>query len=211
MTRSAEPCASTERTCEACGLRVFEREFVTLCQEGILFDRTLKENLLLGRPAATIKELRAGHRNCRSRRIAPETSQELGYATRTREGNALSGGERQRVALARAVLQHPSLLLLDESTSALDAPSERRIFTSLAHYFANQTIVFISHTGLRAQVGGPRCCFESGGSRRSGHARTTNRQERVVFLLARRGHASTLYSDTLFVFASDLSVCFPSV
>src|SRR6266404_8046933 len=46
---------------------------------------------------------------------------------------------------ARAVLQRPSLLLLDESTSALDAPSERRIFTSLAHYFANQTIVFISH------------------------------------------------------------------
>ncbi len=60
-------------------------------------------------------------------------------------GNALSGGERQRVALARAVLQRPSLFLLDESTSALDAPSERRIFTSLAHYFSNQTMLFISH------------------------------------------------------------------
>src|SRR5713226_1532299 len=53
--------------------------------------------------------------------------------------------ERPRVALARAVLQCPSLLLLDESTSALDAPSERRIFTSLARYFSNQTILFISH------------------------------------------------------------------
>src|SRR5260370_34951150 len=60
-------------------------------------------------------------------------------------GNALSGGERQRVALARAVLQRPSLLLLDESSSALDVPSERRIFTSLAHYFSEQTILFISH------------------------------------------------------------------
>src|SRR6266568_2593644 len=60
-------------------------------------------------------------------------------------GNALSGGERQRVALARAVLQRPSLFLLDESTSALDAPSERRIFASLAHYFSDQTILFISH------------------------------------------------------------------
>jgi len=60
-------------------------------------------------------------------------------------GNTLSGGERQRVALARAVLQNPSILLLDESTSALDAPSERRIFMNLAQHFPKQTIVFVSH------------------------------------------------------------------
>jgi len=47
--------------------------------------------------------------------------------------------------LARAVLQNPSLLLLDESTSALDAPSERRVLVSLARHFPHQTIVFISH------------------------------------------------------------------
>jgi len=113
-------------------------------QEGILFDRTLKENLLLGRPTATIKELRGAVEIADLeellRRLPRGWDTPLGP-----RGNALSGGERQRVALARAVLQRPSLLLLDESTSALDAPSERRIFTSLAHYFANQTIVFISH------------------------------------------------------------------
>ena len=113
-------------------------------QEGILFDRTLKENLLLGRPAATIKELRAAIEIADLeellRRLPKGWDTPLGP-----RGNALSGGERQRVALARAVLQHPSLLLLDESTSALDAPSERRIFTSLAQYFSNQTILFISH------------------------------------------------------------------
>jgi ABC-type bacteriocin/lantibiotic exporter with double-glycine peptidase domain len=113
-------------------------------QEGILFDRTLKENLLLGRPSATTNELR--------RVIEIADLEELlrrlprGWDTHLGpRGNALSGGERQRVALARAVLQRPSLLLLDESTSALDAPSERRIFTSLAHYFSSQTIMFISH------------------------------------------------------------------
>jgi len=113
-------------------------------QEGILFDRTLKENLLLGRPWATINELRRvieiADLEELLRRLPKGWDTPLGP-----RGNALSGGERQRVALARAVLQHPSLLLLDESTSALDAPSERRIFASLAHYFSNQTILFISH------------------------------------------------------------------
>jgi ABC-type multidrug transport system fused ATPase/permease subunit len=113
-------------------------------QEGILFDRTLKENLLLGRPSATTSELRQvieiADLEGLLRRLPKGWDTPLGP-----RGNALSGGERQRVALARAVLQHPRLLLLDESTSALDAPSERRIFTSLAHYFANHTMVFISH------------------------------------------------------------------
>ena len=115
-----------------------------LMQDAVLFDRTLKENLLLGRASATIDELR--------RAIEVADLEELlhrlpmGWDTPLGpRGNALSGGERQRVALARAALQHPSLLLLDESTSALDAPSERRVFERLAQHFPNQTIVFISH------------------------------------------------------------------
>src|SRR5258707_14808190 len=49
------------------------------------------------------------------------------------------------MALAGAVLQNPSILLLDESTSALDAPSEHRVFMNLAQQFRHQTIVFVSH------------------------------------------------------------------
>ena len=113
-------------------------------QEAILFDRTLKENLLLGKPSATTKELllamEIADLDGLLRRLPNGWETPLGP-----RGNALSGGERQRVALARAVLQRPSLMLLDESTSALDVPSERRIFASLAHYFSEQTILFISH------------------------------------------------------------------
>ena len=43
------------------------------------------------------------------------------------------------------MLQNPSVLLLDESTSALDAPSERKVFMNLAQHFPNQTMVFVSH------------------------------------------------------------------
>jgi ABC-type bacteriocin/lantibiotic exporter with double-glycine peptidase domain len=113
-------------------------------QDAVLFDRTLRENLLLGNPSATKEQL--------LRAIEIANLEELlhrlpkGWNTLLGpRGNALSGGERQRVALARAVVQNPSLLLLDESTSALDVPSERRVLVNLAQHFAHQTMVFISH------------------------------------------------------------------
>ena len=115
-----------------------------IMQDAVLFDRPLRENLLLGNPSATEAQLH--------RAVEIANLEELlhrlpkGWDTPLGPGgNALSGGERQRVALARAVLQGPSLLLLDESTSALDAPSERRVLVSLAQHFPHQTIVFISH------------------------------------------------------------------
>jgi ABC-type multidrug transport system fused ATPase/permease subunit len=113
-------------------------------QETILFDRSLKENLMLGNPEATEQEL--------TRAIAMTDLESLlqrlpdGWNTPLGpRGNTLSGGERQRLALARAVLQSPSLLILDESTSALDAPTEQQILSNLNRHLRHQTMIVISH------------------------------------------------------------------
>ncbi len=113
-------------------------------QDAVLFDRTLKENLLLGNTSATVKELQKAVEIAGLDELICRLPS--GWDTRLGpRGNALSGGERQRVAIARAVLQKPAVLLLDESTSALDVPAERRIFENLSSHLPNRTIVFISH------------------------------------------------------------------
>lgn len=119
----------------------------TICyvpQEAVLFDRTIKENLLLGKANASLEDL------WEAVEVAGLTalihSLPKGWDTQIGpRGMFLSGGERQRLSLARAVLQKPSVFLLDESTSALDVPSERQVYINLTRHFAEQTILFVSH------------------------------------------------------------------
>jgi ABC-type bacteriocin/lantibiotic exporter with double-glycine peptidase domain len=113
-------------------------------QDTVLFDRTIRENLLLGNLFATTEQMWRAIEVADLGKLLDRLPN--GWDTRIGpRGNMLSGGERQRLALARAVLQNPSLIVLDESTSALDVPSERKLFANLARHFRRQTMVLISH------------------------------------------------------------------
>jgi ATP-binding cassette subfamily B protein len=60
-------------------------------------------------------------------------------------GVMLSGGQKQRITLARALLRHPSILLLDDSLSAVDARTEQQITEGLQIYLKNKTAIIITH------------------------------------------------------------------
>jgi ATP-binding cassette, subfamily B, bacterial len=101
-------------------------------QESFLFSDTLAANLRLAKPDATDEELlQALHLAA-----ADEVLEKLSDGLHTKIGDrgiTLSGGQRQRISLARAFLSQPSILVLDDSTSALDAITERTVLDNIRH------------------------------------------------------------------------------
>ena len=113
-------------------------------QDPILFDETIRGNLLYGNLLATSSELDevAGLTQLDQvlRRLPRGFDESLGPL-----GAKLSGGEKKRLALARTLLQQPRILIVDEITSSLDAPSATALLHGLEHFRRSRTLVVVSH------------------------------------------------------------------
>jgi len=125
-------------------LESLRRNIGVVFQEALLFNRSIRDNLVVGRPDATEEEIERACRMAEAHEFIMRKPQ--GYDTMVGErGSALSGGQRQRLAIARALLKDPPVLILDEATSALDAATEARVQKALKALMAGRTTFIIAH------------------------------------------------------------------
>jgi len=113
-------------------------------QEAGLFNRSIAENILIGRPGATQDEVMAAARLAEAEEFIEKKPGGFGFIIGER-GAALSGGERQRLAIARALLKNAPILILDEATSALDTGTEAKIKRALDALRRGRTTFIIAH------------------------------------------------------------------
>ncbi|MDU5310018.1 MAG: ABC transporter ATP-binding protein [Dialister sp.] len=121
------------------------REHIGLVpQDTLLFNTTIKENILYGRLDATDKEVWEAVKAANAEKFIRGLPN--GIETKVGDrGLVLSGGQRQRIAIARAILKDPAILILDEATSALDTESEKIVQDALEKLMVGRTSFVIAH------------------------------------------------------------------
>ena len=113
-------------------------------QDVILFNGSVMENIRLGRPTASDKEVLEAAKLASCDEFVKKL--ENGYDTEIGEnGSNLSGGERQRISIARAFLKDAEIILLDEIAASLDVENEKYIQESLNKLIKNKTVMIVSH------------------------------------------------------------------
>lgn len=132
------------RPIESLDVGVLRSRVSVVPQETVLFNRTVADNIAIGRPGATPSEIERAARLARLHELIEALPR--GYETVIGErGMKLSGGERQRIAIARAILRDPLVYIFDEATSMLDSPTEQAILHNLREISAGKTTLVIAH------------------------------------------------------------------
>ncbi len=125
-------------------LEALRSQISTIEQDVFLFSRTIAENIAFGCADASPKAIEEAARAAQAHEFI--TSFNNGYNTEVGErGVTLSGGERQRIAIARAFLTDPRILILDDSTSAIDSATEDQIQRAMRRIAASRTTFIITH------------------------------------------------------------------
>ncbi len=128
---------------EEIGLDLLRDNIALVLQSPRMFNDTLRQNLTLGREVsdeALYRALNIAQFDTVLEKLEKGLETMIG-----KEGVRLSGGERQRLAIARMLVHKPNLVILDESTSALDVHTEKNLFTSLADFLEGKSILIIAH------------------------------------------------------------------
>ncbi|MGQ9627422.1 MAG: ABC transporter ATP-binding protein [Anaerolineae bacterium] len=125
-------------------LESLRSQISTIEQDVFLFSRTLAENIAFGCADASQEEIERAAREAQAHDFI--TGFPEGYKTEVGErGVTLSGGERQRIAIARAFLTNPRILILDDSTSAIDSATEDQIQRAMRRISSQRTTFLITH------------------------------------------------------------------
>jgi len=113
-------------------------------QDSILFNDSIKNNLLIGKEDATDQEIVEALKIANAWEFVKELPNTI-ESNIGDSGNKLSGGQKQRLSIARAVLKNPPIMILDEATSALDSESEHLVQMALNNVMKNKTSLVIAH------------------------------------------------------------------
>ena len=112
-------------------------------QKNVLFSGTIEENLRWGNQDATDEEIRAAAEHAQANKFVQNFRD--GYQTNLDQGGTnVSGGQKQRLCIARALLKNPKILILDDSTSAVDTATEAQIREAFANELKNSTKIIIA-------------------------------------------------------------------
>ncbi|RHW49451.1 ABC transporter ATP-binding protein [Lactobacillus bombicola] len=124
-------------------LKTLRDNVAMVLQNNVLFSGTIKENLKWGNENATDEQILAAAKIAHADDFISEMPDQ--YDTMVEQGGSnVSGGQKQRITIARALLKKPKILILDDSTSAVDTQTEREIRESLAKNMPDTTKIIIS-------------------------------------------------------------------
>jgi ATP-binding cassette, subfamily B, putative efflux pump len=133
-----------EKPISSINLNNYRQQLGFVFQETYLFNGTIKENILLAKPKASEDEISIAIKNANVTEFLSELKDGINTIV-GEDGSKLSAGQKQRIAIARAFLANPTILILDEATSNLDAHNEKLINESIAELMKNRTIIIIAH------------------------------------------------------------------